>query len=305
MRCRAASSPSARATALASRYASQARKALPNEPLTHLLRAQTAQLTGDRTTSRRIFEAMLASRGYRAARSARPVPGSRARGRDGSRAPVRRARRRSSIPSSAGPSKPCSTCSAAPATGPGALETLAIARRNGLRRQGSRQAPPRRPAHRPGPGRWRMRRSDKALELALEAHGLAPRPRARWRHRRAHPGLARKYAARRPRAPRRPGASPRIPISPPPTPTCVPATARATASCACAISAASRPATAEAPIAIAVAAIEAREWDEARQALEPLLDGRLTQRVVHAHGPHRGRPARPLRAACANGWRVP
>ena len=39
----------------------QARKSLPNEPLTHLLRAQAAQLTGDRTTARRIFEAMLAS----------------------------------------------------------------------------------------------------------------------------------------------------------------------------------------------------------------------------------------------------
>src|SRR5215468_1702958 len=46
---------------LAMRYAGQARKALPHEPLTHLLRAQTAQLVGDRATSRRIFEAMLSS----------------------------------------------------------------------------------------------------------------------------------------------------------------------------------------------------------------------------------------------------
>src|SRR5690606_3066035 len=44
---------------LATRYAVQARKSLPNEPLTQLLRAQAAQLTGDRATSRRIFEAML------------------------------------------------------------------------------------------------------------------------------------------------------------------------------------------------------------------------------------------------------
>jgi HemY protein len=44
----------------ATRYAVQARKTLPNEPLTHLLRAQAAQLTGDKTTTRRIFEAMLA-----------------------------------------------------------------------------------------------------------------------------------------------------------------------------------------------------------------------------------------------------
>ena len=47
--------------AAAMRSAIQARKSLPNEPLTHLLRAQAAQLTGDRTTARRIFEAMLAS----------------------------------------------------------------------------------------------------------------------------------------------------------------------------------------------------------------------------------------------------
>ena len=45
----------------ATRYAVQARKSLPNEPLTHLLRAQAAQLSGDRATSRRIFEAMLAA----------------------------------------------------------------------------------------------------------------------------------------------------------------------------------------------------------------------------------------------------
>ncbi len=45
----------------ATRAALMARKSLPNEPLTHLLRAQTAQLQGDNSTSRRIFEAMLAS----------------------------------------------------------------------------------------------------------------------------------------------------------------------------------------------------------------------------------------------------
>lgn len=43
----------------ATRFAVQARKALPNEPLTNLLRAQAAQLSGDRGTARRMFEAML------------------------------------------------------------------------------------------------------------------------------------------------------------------------------------------------------------------------------------------------------
>ena len=40
------------------------------------------------------------------------------------------------------------------------------------------------------------------------------------------------------------------------------------------------PHDAEGPIAVAITAIEAREWDEARKALEPLLEGRLTQRVA-------------------------
>lgn len=47
--------------ALAARYASQASRALPNEPLTDLLRAQTAQLSGDRKTAQRVYEQMLLS----------------------------------------------------------------------------------------------------------------------------------------------------------------------------------------------------------------------------------------------------
>ena len=41
--------------ALASRFALQARKSLPHEPLTHLLRAQSAELSGERATARRIY----------------------------------------------------------------------------------------------------------------------------------------------------------------------------------------------------------------------------------------------------------
>ena len=44
---------------LAQKYASVARRTLPNEPLTALLRAQSAQLRGDRAAARRAFEAML------------------------------------------------------------------------------------------------------------------------------------------------------------------------------------------------------------------------------------------------------
>ena len=46
---------------LAQRYAQQARKILEDEPLTLLLTAQTAQLKGDRDTARHTFEAMLES----------------------------------------------------------------------------------------------------------------------------------------------------------------------------------------------------------------------------------------------------
>ena len=42
-------------------YGIQARKWLPHEPLTQLLRAQAAQLSGDRATARRIYEGMLAA----------------------------------------------------------------------------------------------------------------------------------------------------------------------------------------------------------------------------------------------------
>ena len=47
--------------ATATKYAMQARKSMPNEPLTHLLRAQAAQLAGDKATARRIYESMLSS----------------------------------------------------------------------------------------------------------------------------------------------------------------------------------------------------------------------------------------------------
>ena len=43
----------------AQRYASVARRNLPNEPLTALLKAQAAQLKGDRASARRTFQAML------------------------------------------------------------------------------------------------------------------------------------------------------------------------------------------------------------------------------------------------------
>ena len=120
--------------------------------------------------------------------------------------------------------------------------------------------------------------AEKALTLALEAHRLAPdlvpaaaiagrvlaskgnTPRAArvllktWRIA-PHPDLAAAYAYARP------GDSPRDRLNR------VRHLARLT------------PQDNEGPIALAITAIEAREWDEARKALEPLLANRLTQRI--------------------------
>lgn len=46
---------------LAERHATQARKTLPNDPMTQLLRAQAAELKGDMRSATRIFESMLAA----------------------------------------------------------------------------------------------------------------------------------------------------------------------------------------------------------------------------------------------------
>jgi HemY protein len=262
--------------ALAAQYAVQARKALPNEPLTHLLRAQAAQLAGDRATSRRIFEAMLAS------------PDTEQLGLRGLFLEAERvgeheaaqqfAERALSLnPKLAWAFDALFDLQCKNSNWQGALETLTIGSRNGL-------------IEKPDANRRRAvllaaeaqaleeESGDKALELALKAHDLAPElvPAAviagrqlaargqtarvakvierTWK-RSPHPELALVYAHARP------GDSPRDRLDR------VKRLARLA------------PHSNEGPIAIAEAAIEARRWDEARSALAPLLDGRLTQRV--------------------------
>src|SRR5262245_26843867 len=262
---------------LAMRFAGQARKALPNEPLTHLLRAQTAQLIGDRATSRRIFEAMLSS------------PDTQQLGlrglfleaeREGEREAARQFAERALKlnPRLAWPVEALFDLECRAEDWQGALRTLAIGQRHNLidktvaaRRRAvllTAQAQ----AAEDGA-------ADKALELAREAHRLAPdlvpaaaiagrvlaaqgnTPRAArvllktWRLS-PNPDLATAYAYARP------GDSPRDRLNR------MRHLARLT------------PHDSEGPIALAIAALEAREWDEARAALEPLLEGRLTQRVA-------------------------
>jgi len=262
---------------LAMRYAGQARKTLPNEPLTHLLRAQTAQLVGDRATSRRIFEAMLSS------------PDTQQLGlrglfleaqREGEREAARQFAKRALElnPRLAWPVEALFDLECRAEDWQGALSTLAIGQRYNLidktlaaRRRAVLLTAQAQAAEEPA--------ADKALELAREAHRLAPdlvpaaaiagrvlaaqgdTPRAArvllktWRLA-PHPDLAAAYAYARP------GDSPRDRLNR------MRHLARLT------------PHDSEGAIALAIAAIEARDWDEARRALEPLLDGRLTQRVA-------------------------
>lgn len=263
--------------ALATRYAGQARKALPNEPLTHLLRAQTAQLIGDRATSRRIFEAMLSS------------PDTEQLGlrglfleaeREGEREAARQFAERALKlnPKLGWPVEALFDLQCRAGDWAGALDTLAIGQRHNLidktvanRRRAVLLTAQALPLEDTTP--------EQALELAREAHRLAPdlvpaaavagrilasqgnTPRAArimlrtWRIA-PHPDLAAAYAYARP------GDSPRDRLN----------RMRHLARLASHDN--------EGPIALAVTAIDAREWDEARKALEPLLEGRLTQRVA-------------------------
>lgn len=263
--------------ALATRYALQARKALPHEPLTHLLRAQAAQLSGDRATARRIFELMLSSPdteqlGLRGLylEAEREGAGEAARQFAG--------RALSSNPKLGWSADALFTHQCKDRNWAGALETLAVAKRNGHiektaadRKRAVLLAAQAQDAE--------ENETDKALALALEAHALAPDlvPAAAVAGRilaskgntgkaakviqktwakAPHPELAAAYAYARV------GDSTRDRFD----------RIRQLA--------ALNPHSIESPIAVATTAMNARMWTEARQALEPLLATRLTQRVA-------------------------
>lgn len=263
--------------AAAMRSAIQARKSLPNEPLTHLLRAQAAQLSGDRTTARRIFEAMLAA------------PDTEQLGlrglfleaqREGEReAALHFAERAVALnPKLAWAVDALFDIQCRDGDWDGALETLAIARKNGHvdRAQADRRRAVLLTAQAQAAETTDPERS---LNLATEAHGLAPDlvPAAaiagrllasrgntgraakiiqRTWSRAPHPDLATAYAYARI------GDSPRDRLE----------RVRQLAALS--------PNSLESPIAVATAAIEARQFDTARDALEPLIPERMTQRVA-------------------------
>jgi HemY protein len=258
------------------RHSVQARRALPNEPLTHLLRAQAAQLAGDRSTSRRIFEAMLGS------------PDTEQVGlrglfleaeREGETEAARQFAERALKlnPKLGWPVDALIDMQCRSADWAGALDTLAIGRRHGHL---DKAAADRRRAVLLTAQAQELEdaNAEKSGQLALEAHGLAPdlipaaaiaarqlasrgaTPRAAkvvertWKLA-PHPELALVYAHARP------GDSPRDRLER------IKRLARTT------------PHSPEGPIALATAAIEAHDWAEARAALEPLTEGHLTQRV--------------------------
>ena len=277
MRCRAASSPSAPATAR-SPPATPARRArrCPTSRSPTCCARRPRSLTGDRTTSRRIFEAMLAS------------PDTEQLGlrglfleaqREGEQEAARQFAERALKlnPKLDWPVEALFDLQCRAGDWQGALDTLAIGRRNGLidktvanRRRAVLLTAQAQAAEDTGPTRrssWRSKRiawrpiwcrppPSPAASWPREATRRAPRACcSRPGGSSPHPDLAAAYAYARP------GDSPRDRLNR------VRHLARLT------------PNDSEAPIALAITAIEAREWDEARKALEPLLEDRLTQRV--------------------------
>jgi HemY protein len=263
---------------LATRAAQQARKSLPNEPLTHLLRAQAAQLQGDGATSRRIFEAMLAS------------PDTEQLGlrglfveaqREGEMEAARQfAERALKInPALGWPVEALFDLQCRAQDWDGALATLATGRRHN---QIDRKVADRRRAVLLA-GKAQAAEhdnADEALAFAMDAHKLAPdlvpaaavagrilagrgkTPQAAKVIQRAwelspHPDLATAYAYARV------GDSPFDRIE----------RVRQLAKM--------DPNASEGAIALATAAIDARDWKIAREALKPFLDpSRLTQRIA-------------------------
>jgi HemY protein len=261
---------------LAQRYAGIAGRNLPHEPLTALLKAQAAQLKGDRGAARRAFETMLDTPetqllGLRGLF----LEARRANDNEAARVLAEQAVKRD--PKLAWGVNALFDLQARDGDYQGALDTLAIARANGhidpntaLRRRAVLLTAEARDMEVANP--------DKALALASEALRLAPSlvPAAeisgrilasKGESRQAsrvisrtwklapHPDLALIYAYAKP------GEAPRDRLK----------RVKHLASLT--------PGDVEGPIAVANAAIEAHDWQEARSALQPYLEDRPSARI--------------------------
>ncbi|HEU0017510.1 MAG TPA: heme biosynthesis HemY N-terminal domain-containing protein [Methyloceanibacter sp.] len=262
--------------AQAQRYASVARRNLPNEPLTALLKAQAAQLKGDRASARRTFQAML-DRPETELLGLRGLFLEAKRGNDNNAARALAEQAVRTDPQAGWSVNALFDMQARAGDWEGALATLAVARKHGnvdadvaLRRRAVLLTAEARDLESSQP--------DKALALATEALRLAPslipaaeiagrllaskgetrqasRLIARTWKLAPHPDLATAYAYAKL------GESPRERLKR------VEHLASLT------------PGDIEGQIAIAVAAIEARDWQTAEAALSPYLHDRPPARV--------------------------
>ena len=262
--------------ALAARYAIEARRALPKEPLTELLRAQSAQLSGDRRTAQRIFEAMADHADTRLL-GLRGLFLEASREGEGEAARQYAARAISLNPALPWPVHALFDMQCRARNWQGALETLGVARNH---RHLDRKTADRRRAVLLTAQALDLEATQAAhaVELATEAHRIAPdfvpaatlagrilaaqgnaykaaRVLARTWQYTPHPDLAIGYAYARP------GDSPHDRL------------ARIRSLIVL------TPDHFEARVALASAAVDAREWGEARTALLPLLAKNPTAKV--------------------------
>jgi len=261
---------------LATRCASEARQSLEHEPLTKLLRAQAAQLSGDHVTATRIFETMLADDETRlmglhglfleAQREHRPE--------EAERLAATAIEIRPALPWA---SEAVFELQCRKGDWVGALKTLATMRQHKL--VDRKTADRRRAVLLTAQAQTiELTDQDRAGDLAQEAHGLAPdlvpaaeiagrvlaaqgyasraaKLLARTWELSPHPDIALTYAYVRP------GDSPRDRLNR------VRALTRR------------NPEHVESRVALAGAAVDAHSWDEARAALEPVLTARPSRRV--------------------------
>ncbi len=260
----------------ANKLSEQAANLLRDEPLTLMLKAQAAQLNGDQASATRVFKAMLqAPETESLGLHGLFVQARRDNDTEAARGYAERAMREK--PELAWATLAVLAMQSADNDWQGATRTLEAARLNKL-------------VEKPDAARQKAvlmvaqamdiedAETDRALVLALDAHKLAPalvqaaviagrilasqgntKKAARVLERTwklaPHPDLAEVYAHARP------GDSPRDRLKRVKT------------------LAQKLPDTIEGPVAVARAAIEAREWKEARNVLSPLLDEKLQSRV--------------------------
>ena len=261
----------------AQRHAAKPRRASPGEPLALLLRAQTAQLAGDRAGAEDAFRAM-AERADTRLLGLRGLYVEAQRRNDPVAARLSAEEAAKDAPALPWAGQAVLEFRCAAGDWDGALAILDRHRRGRHDRPRRIPAPARRAAHR---ARARRRGRDRDARAHVRARGREARARPR-----AGRGARRPPARRSAASGARPaailearGRRTRIPISPKPTRICGSRIRRATGSRACRRWRGMAPGHVESALAVARAALDAHEFATARAALAPLLAA-PTQRVA-------------------------